>query len=86
MKTEITLPVRVEVSDYHDFDCISSILFKLSPHYPKSQVIHVKEIGFANGSYIGIAYIGELIDEENAKMVAMLKEECGNLDYNDDHA
>jgi hypothetical protein len=66
MKVVIDLPIRIDVSDFHEFDEYRNHFRKLNP------IIKVKEIG---GHYSGIAYIRELTDPENARIVTEINEE-----------
>jgi len=60
MKVMVELPIRLDVTDYHEFNDLRDHFRKLNP------IIKVKEIG---GHYSGIAYIRELTDPANAKIV-----------------
>ena len=69
MKLTIELPIRLEVSDYHDFEEISRCYRLLNPN------IKVKEIYTDKSLYLGIAYTGKLTDPENQKMIKQIKDE-----------
>jgi hypothetical protein len=69
MKVVIDLPIRIDVSDYHEFYELRNHFRQLNP------IIKVKEIGEIGGYYSGIAYIGKLTDPENARIVTGINEE-----------
>lgn len=53
-KVTVALPRLVCVSDYHEFDQISDTINNLLD----KKVVRVKEIGFAEGEYVGVVYTG----------------------------
>jgi hypothetical protein len=70
MEVTITLPKEVAVEDYHELDSIKRHLKMLIPR------VNVTEVGF-DGKYIGMAYIGKLIDEENQSLFEKIRKRTG---------
>jgi len=66
MNVTIKLPQVIVVEDYHEFSSVQEYFQSLNPK------IKVKEVG-SNCSYTGIAYIGNLDDFENKKLLQKIR-------------
>lgn len=69
MKIDASLPTKVVVRDYHEFDQIQDAMKLLN------KGIKVKELGWHEGGYAGIIYIGRMTDPDNSQLVKKMEKD-----------
>ena len=69
MRLELQLPKMIEVADYHEFIDLSDKLWAINPQ------LKVAEVGFYEGSYVGIVYTGSKKEPENANLIKKIQKQ-----------